>query len=128
MCKEDSESVSHLLLHCKIAKVLWDIAICSVGVSWVAFDSVKNHLLAWEGFFGRKVKKKKETAWVLPHVIFWCIWRERNRRVFEGFETPVQHLKDLFIKTLFYWEKGKFSSSSLELVDLLGSLYMGCNL
>ena len=60
----------HPVLHCKIAKVLWDTPICSVGVSWVASDSVKNHLLAWEGFFARKVKKKKEIAWVLPHVIF----------------------------------------------------------
>ena len=82
MCKEDSESVSHLLLHCKIAKVLWDIAFCSVGVSWVTSDSVKNHLLAWEGFFGRKLKKeKKETALVLLHVNFWCIRREGNTRV-----------------------------------------------
>ena len=132
ICKEDSESTSHLLLHCKVARVLWDLTISWVGVSWVgvswvASDSIKNHFLASEGFFGGKVKKKKEeVAWVLPHVIFWSIWRERNRRVFEDVETPIWHLKDFFIKTLFYWEKGKFSSSSLELVGLLDSLYMGC--
>jgi len=98
-----------------------------VGVSWVAADSVKNHLLAWEGFFGRKVKKKKkDAASVLPLVIFWCIWRECNRRVFEGIETPIQRFIDLFFKSLFFWEKGKFCSSTFELVDLLDNLYMGC--
>ena len=46
ICKEDSESTSHLLLHCKVARVLWDLTISCVGVSWVAFNSIKNHLLA----------------------------------------------------------------------------------
>jgi len=59
MCKEDSESVSHLLVHCKIARVLWDLAFSSVGVSWVASDSIKNLLLAWEGFSGERLRRRR---------------------------------------------------------------------
>ena len=97
-----------------------------MGVSWVASDLIKNHLLPWEGFFGMKVRKKKKTTSVLPHVIFWNIWRERNKRAFEGAEISIQRFKDNFIKTLYFWESGKFSSSSLETVELLESLYIGC--
>ena len=72
MCKRDAESTGHLLLHCQFARVFWNLALSCLGISWVASDSIRSHLLAWKGFFGRKVKKKEE-AMVLSHVIFWCI-------------------------------------------------------
>jgi len=40
-------------------------------------NSISDHLYAWEGFLGRKAKKKN--ARLFPYVIFWSIWRERNR-------------------------------------------------
>ena len=47
-----------MLLQCKVARVLWDLAISYLGVSWVASDFI----VAWEGFFGRKVRKKNRQA------------------------------------------------------------------
>ena len=115
-----------MLLHCKAARALWELAFNCLGVRWVASNSIKNHLLAWEGFFGRKVRKKNKAGWTLPHVILWCIWRERNRRAFEGVENPIQYLKDVVLKTLYFWDCGKLCSSAFELFVLLDILYMGC--
>ena len=110
------------MLHCQFARVLWNLALSCLGISWVAPDSIGNHLLAWEGFFGRKAKKKEE-AMVLLDIICWCIWRERNRRVFESTETPLQRLKENFIKILYFWKNGKLSSFSIDLTDCVDSLY-----
>ena len=125
LCKDDSETVDHLLLHCKVARALWEVAFSCLGVCWVASDSLKNHLLAWESLFGRKVRKKYKGGGLISHVIMWCIWRERNRRAFEGVENSTQHLKDVVFKTLYFWNIGGLCSSIHELLILLDSLFMG---
>ena len=125
MCKRDCESTDHLVSHCQFTSILWGLAFSCLRISWVTPDSIRNHLLAWEDSFGRKVKKKEKVI-VLPHVIFWSIWRERNRRVFESIETPLQSLKENFIKTLYFWKNGKLSSSSIDLADCVDRSYLGC--
>jgi len=47
MCKGEFESMNHLLLHCKVARVLWELAIN-------CFNSIRSHLLACESSFGRE--------------------------------------------------------------------------
>ena len=83
MCKKDFVSTNNLLLHCPFARILWNIAFRCLGISWVAFDSIRNNLFTWEDFLGRKVnktkkkKKKKKAVMVLLHVMFWSFWREK---------------------------------------------------
>ena len=113
MCKGESELVDHCLLHRKVARVLWELDINCLGICWVAPNSIRSHLLVWEGMFGRKARKKNKAGWMSPHVIFWCIWREHNRIAFEGIEIPFQYLKDIVLKTFYFWESGKLYSCLL---------------
>ena len=55
--------------------------VSCLGISRVASDCIKNHLLAWEGFFGRKVKKKK-AALVLPYIIFGVFGEREKHKEF----------------------------------------------
>ena len=46
--------------------------------------------------------------------------------VFEGMEMPLQCFKDYFIKSLCFWDKGIFCYSSLDLLDFVDIVHMGC--
>ena len=63
MCEEDEETIDHLLIHCKSAKMLWDLFLSIVGISWVFPHSVLHTLLAWQGVVvGKKVEKNVDSS------------------------------------------------------------------
>ena len=58
LCEEDEETIDHLLIHCKSAKILWNLFFSIVGTSWVFPHLVLHTILAWQGaVVGKKCKK-----------------------------------------------------------------------
>ena len=80
LCEEDEETIDHLLIHCKIVRMLWDLFLTIVGTSWVFPHSVLHTLSAWQG--APVGKKRKKSGWLLLNVfsglyggkeIGWCL-------------------------------------------------------
>ena len=113
LCEEKEETIDHLLIHCSRAKMLWDLLLAITDFSWVFPRTVRQLLLAWQS---ASVGKKRKRVWMAaPLCIFWTLWMERNRVVFEN-EVPSAHrMKSFFLFSLWSWAK-------LYSVDNLNSL------
>lgn len=77
MCKGDGETTNHLLLHCTVARGLWNV------VYWVMLIGDVVLLASWLG----KVSRCSPIWSMIPYCLIWGIWRERDAQTFEGFMT-----------------------------------------
>ena len=121
LCEEHEETIDHLLIHCSRAKSLWDLLLAITEVNWVFPRTVRQLLLAWQS---ARVGKKRKRVWMAaPLCLFWTLWLERNRVVFENEALSVHRMKSFFLFTLWGWAK-VFSVDNLN--SLVGFLaWMG---
>ena len=102
MRKWNGEATDHLLLHCPIARELWNIVCSLFEVHWVMLHGVVEvELLAsWSDNFNRH---KSSVIWsMIHHCLIWGIWREMNA-TFEGNGRLINNLKLSFFQTQFEW-------------------------
>uniref|UniRef100_A0A2N9IB72 Reverse transcriptase zinc-binding domain-containing protein n=1 Tax=Fagus sylvatica TaxID=28930 RepID=A0A2N9IB72_FAGSY len=103
MCKENGESISHLLLHCSAAMEIWSFMFSIFGIQWVMPGGVLALLTCWgDSCHSTRIRK----VWdMVPPCVFWCIWWERNSRSFEGKERNLLEVKGTVLRTLLDWSK-----------------------
>ncbi|OVA18949.1 Reverse transcriptase zinc-binding domain [Macleaya cordata] len=100
LCLEQEESPSHLLLHCTYSHKIWDEIIPQFGWCWVCPSSVLSLAQSWSS---KSFSKTGKLIWqFVPVAIFWTIWIERNRRVFDNkSKDPIALSHE--VKTLIYF-------------------------
>lgn len=70
-CIEEEKSVSHLFIHCSMAKLVWDIFLSHLQFSWIFLKLFNELILGW-------------CIWrALLGVICWGLWKEINNMIFE---------------------------------------------
>jgi len=112
LCKKSGESIDHLLLHCEIVRDLCSYILILFGVEWVMPRTVLEGAAIGYG----RAKK----AWRLaPLCLLWCIWRERNARLFEDIETSIVELRKWLLNTLYIWIASHHSLNVFTYVDIL---------
>uniref|UniRef100_A0A5B7C333 Reverse transcriptase zinc-binding domain-containing protein n=1 Tax=Davidia involucrata TaxID=16924 RepID=A0A5B7C333_DAVIN len=100
ICKKGVEMANHFFLNCEVARELWNLIFSLMGCYWVMPATAKGLLGSWNG---GKVQRDFKKIWrMIPLYFMWCIWRENNRRIFEGEKWLICNIKDNFLKTLYF--------------------------
>ena len=73
LCCEE-ETIDHMLVQCEKARLLWQLLLAIVGVSWVFPKSICDSLLSWKGSF---VGKKHKKAWMVAPSTFFGLFGAR---------------------------------------------------
>jgi hypothetical protein len=54
-----------------------------------------------------------------PLCLLWCIWRERNARIFENVETSMVELQKSLLNMLYIWITSHHCLNDFTFVDFL---------
>ena len=101
VCGKAEEVLDHLLIHCPSIWGLWFRLISILGLHCVCPRLAKVLLLGWNYF---PISKKTKRLWrAAPLSLFWAIWKERNKIVFEDETFCLNRLKLSFLSTLTSW-------------------------
>jgi hypothetical protein len=117
MCKKNGESVDHLLIHCEVATRIWHYMFTLFGIEWVMPQKVLDLFACWNHVGGRDLAK---AIWrMVPLCVIWCIWRERNARLFEDKECSVDEVRKNMISILHMWTMAHYREELPTLDDFL---------
>ena len=117
--RKDEENIEHLLLHCPMVWGIWSFLLMFVGVAWVPPWLIKDWFFVWKSILVRKSERK---AWrAAPFCLFWAIWKERNRVMFENEEFSLNRLRSTFVYPFCSWAGAVVNSNSFvtKLIALL---------
>ena len=85
LCTEASENIRYLFLKCPYNISVWDDVLKLLGGGVHLPDTIQAYFTSWETLYQGEVNHKNgvRAYWLkLPKLICWCIWNERNHRIF----------------------------------------------
>jgi hypothetical protein len=116
LCKINGEYVDHLLLHCEVARVLWNAIFSRFSLSWaMPLRVVDLFTCWWTGGRTRSVVVWK----MVPSCLLWCLWREQNDRHFEDKEMTIEELCTFILFCLFSWTAAFLASLVISYNDFI---------
>lgn len=76
------------------------LSISLIGISLVQLLNFKDMLVAW-----RRRLKKSWNQKLIPLVVWWSTWKERNQQIFEGRALGFQEFELFFLRLLYCWSR-----------------------
>ncbi|KAI5321585.1 hypothetical protein L3X38_030656 [Prunus dulcis] len=84
-CNLDGESVNHMFIHCPYSIKVWWLLLREAEAVWVTPKGCFQLLSSNFAALG-KGKKTKVLWGCVVQAIFWNLWMESNRRIFEDYK------------------------------------------
>ncbi|CAL1367533.1 unnamed protein product [Linum trigynum] len=103
LCKGDEESPNHLFITCAFSRQVWGGVKCFVKIegSAVAGLDISERIRLWP-----RRNPANPAQWcskVVLHAFCWCVWLERNNRVFNDQECNVPSIVMKIGYMIFWW-------------------------
>ena len=111
LCSQEPETISHLLVGCSFSRQVWYRVLLrgrwhSVSPQHPATNFTDWWLTSRKNF--DKVERKSFDSLVI--LIFWIIWKERNRRTFDHTSRSVIEVVNLIFEEALSWLQAGFRS------------------
>ncbi|CAL1392725.1 unnamed protein product [Linum trigynum] len=103
LCKKEEESPNHIFITCTFSNQVWGRLKCFVkleGSAVVSLD-ISERIRLWSR--SNPVNPAQWCSRVVLHAFCWCVWLERNNRIFNDQESHVAALVMKIGYTIFWW-------------------------
>lgn len=85
----EAEDNFHIFLNCHKTRILWNRLATHFGFVVIAHSSIMDALQWWSS---------QKTEWrPIPLLVFWFVWKWRNKRIFENGKEDFGHIYDKII-------------------------------
>ena len=95
LCDQELETANHLNLFCPYAKEVWVQFQPSYPAATQKISEATTVSGWWEGIRRGKMDAQRRQAISLSVYVFWHIWKERGRRIFQGDAKPASVLASM---------------------------------
>jgi hypothetical protein len=101
---ETKESISHLFLHCELFGSLWQHVRLWIGTPDADPQNIHDHFIQFIHSIGhsRTCISFLQLVWL---VCIWLVWTERNNRIFNNIQTPMDQIMEKVKHHSFWWLK-----------------------
>ncbi|CAN0881830.1 Putative ribonuclease H protein At1g65750 [Linum grandiflorum] len=101
MCYSCSESVDHLLLQCDFSSSVWATVCSRLSIFGPLPFEVREFVSTWKDL--NCLASFSDAMKVLMHATFWCLWIERNNRIFREQSKTVNQIAVKILISVGRW-------------------------